>query len=103
MLTTYAPMSGNKEPEVAYAAAISVGTNPTIGDEQRSVESFVLDRDADLYGHDVKVEFVDRSEEHTSELQSRFDIVCRLLLEKKNSDILTPTSKDLLGVYVGPF
>src|SRR5699024_12544253 len=25
----------------------------------------------------------DRSEEHTSELQSRFDIVCRLLLEKK--------------------
>src|SRR5690349_24059026 len=26
-----------------------------------------------------------RSEEHTSELQSRRDIVCRLLLEKKNS------------------
>src|SRR5699024_11218488 len=24
----------------------------------------------------------DRSEEHTSELQSRFDLVCRLLLEK---------------------
>src|SRR5699024_11558296 len=27
--------------------------------------------------------FVTRSEEHTSELQSRFDLVCRLLLEKK--------------------
>src|SRR5699024_4308883 len=27
--------------------------------------------------------FPDRSEEHTSELQSRFDLVCRLLLEKK--------------------
>src|SRR5699024_12032611 len=26
-----------------------------------------------------------RSEEHTSELQSRFDIVCRLLLENKNT------------------
>src|SRR5690625_6621239 len=26
-----------------------------------------------------------RSEEHTSELQSRFDIVCRLLLEKKKN------------------
>src|SRR5699024_12140910 len=25
-----------------------------------------------------------RSEEHTSELQSRFDLVCRLLLEKTN-------------------
>src|SRR5437868_14749638 len=28
---------------------------------------------------------VRRSEEHTSELQSRFDLVCRLLLEKKNT------------------
>src|SRR3989440_5261726 len=28
---------------------------------------------------------VDRSEEHTSELQSRSDLVCRLLLEKKNN------------------
>src|SRR5437868_12790745 len=27
-----------------------------------------------------------RSEEHTSELQSRFDLVCRLLLEKKKLD-----------------
>src|SRR5699024_12872728 len=26
-----------------------------------------------------------RSEEHTSELQSRFDLVCRLLLEKKKT------------------
>src|SRR2546428_4924158 len=27
-----------------------------------------------------------RSEEHTSELQSRSDLVCRLLLEKKNNN-----------------
>src|SRR5947207_15248589 len=31
-----------------------------------------------------------RSEEHTSELQSHSDIVCRLLLEKKNEHKLTP-------------
>src|SRR5207249_7573101 len=30
-----------------------------------------------------EVELLHRSEEHTSELQSRFDLVCRLLLEKK--------------------
>src|SRR5438105_8942947 len=29
-----------------------------------------------------------RSEEHTSELQSRVDLVCRLLLEKKKHDML---------------
>src|SRR5438067_8296126 len=28
----------------------------------------------------------ERSEEHTSELQSRFDLVCRLLLEKKKTN-----------------
>src|SRR5438105_10536042 len=31
----------------------------------------------------------DRSEEHTSELQSRVDLVCRLLLEKKKKKIHT--------------
>src|SRR5699024_11924914 len=33
-----------------------------------------------------------RSEEHTSELQSRFDLVCRLLLEKKYTTCLNFTS-----------
>jgi len=35
-------------------------------------------------GHDC-VYVCARSEEHTSELQSRSDLVCRLLLEKKNN------------------
>src|SRR5438309_8445724 len=30
-----------------------------------------------------------RSEEHTSELQSQFHLVCRLLLEKKNDTLAT--------------
>src|SRR5438105_13455675 len=33
----------------------------------------------------------ERSEEHTSELQSRVDLVCRLLLEKKNTAGTTPS------------
>src|SRR5699024_11669361 len=33
-----------------------------------------------------------RSEEHTSELQSRFDLVCRLLLEKKKNSMLCITT-----------
>src|SRR2546421_1743400 len=33
-----------------------------------------------------------RSEEHTSELQSRSDLVCRLLLEKKKKNKLTGTN-----------
>nr|WP_231375819.1 bifunctional riboflavin kinase/FAD synthetase [Corynebacterium aquatimens] len=53
-----APIDGDMEIGVAYPAAISVGTNPTFGDSRRSIESFVLDRDADLYGRMAKVEFV---------------------------------------------
>src|SRR5437868_6217884 len=34
----------------------------------------------------------ERSEEHTSELQSRFDLVCRLLLEKKKKKIIISLS-----------
>src|SRR3712207_8930335 len=37
----------------------------------------------DLGGQPAPVPVVDRSEEHTSELQSRQYLVCRLLLEKK--------------------
>src|SRR5699024_11457631 len=33
----------------------------------------------------VSLIHLQRSEEHTSELQSRFDLVCRLLLEKKKN------------------
>src|SRR3712207_9004911 len=41
------------------------------------------------YSSWVRPEF--RSEEHTSELQSRQYLVCRLLLEKKQLQHLTPT------------
>src|SRR5690349_23957696 len=45
----------------------------------------VLDggRGDDLQAGRVRVVRLARSEEHTSELQSRRDLVCRLLLEKK--------------------
>src|SRR2546428_2254306 len=38
--------------------------------------------------HDWNI--AERSEEHTSELQSRSDLVCRLLLEKKTIEHSTP-------------
>src|SRR3712207_7597755 len=39
-----------------------------------------------------------RSEEHTSELQSRQYLACRLLLEKKINSILSHSLLDLLSV-----
>src|SRR5205809_5715994 len=42
---------------------------------------------------DLLLRLLDRSEEHTSELQSRLHLVCRLLLEKKKTvadDVANP-------------
>src|SRR5437867_6472514 len=41
-----------------------------------------------------------RSEEHTSELQSPYDLVCRLLLEKKKQKIVTPHIEEPLIRHV---
>src|SRR5207249_8113102 len=54
-----------------YRASIQLGT-----DEPASLK-------IRLKLQTVEEELIVRSEEHTSELQSRFDLVCRLLLEKK--------------------
>src|SRR5438105_10644677 len=44
------------------------------------IDRLEIDIDSDMLG---RWSHAPRSEEHTSELQSRVDIVCRLLLEKK--------------------
>src|SRR5438874_5331649 len=41
-----------------------------------------------------------RSEEHTSELQSRRDLVCRLLLEKKKIEMIQRDSANILDVML---
>src|SRR5690242_21270899 len=47
---------------------------------------FILEQDAERFFplYEAKMIFQFRSEEHTSELQSHVNLVCRLLLEKKN-------------------
>ena len=57
-----------------YAAAVSVGTNPTFSGRARTVEAFVLDAEADLYGQHVAVDFVERIRPMT-----RFDSVDDLM------------------------
>ncbi|AKK11323.1 bifunctional riboflavin kinase/FAD synthetase [Corynebacterium uterequi] len=75
------PIDGNMHPNRAYPAAISVGTNPTFGDRRRSVESFVLDRHADLYGRAATVYFVQKIRDMV-----RFESV-EELLRQINADV----------------
>src|SRR2546421_9158880 len=59
-------------------------TRPTLATHIAS-RADLLERAASLFAvvKSGKVKIETRSEEHTSELQSRSDLVCRLLLEKK--------------------
>lgn len=83
-------IEGDMQPGVRYPAAISVGTNPTFGDARRSVESFVLDRDADLYGRMARVEFVGKVRDMV-----KFNSVDELL-DNMARDV--ETTREILGV-----
>src|SRR5437868_15445077 len=100
MHTAHAPDAG-EEAVLAVAVVIIVFFNRS--GAHRPLHSFPTRRSSDLdllsatvdaEAHSAELaerlnrtlspsESAVRSEEHTSELQSRFDLVCRLLLEKK--------------------
>src|SRR3989440_8114322 len=78
LLNTY---SSEKDIEEARARALAE-TQTAIADTERRIEG-AQKRHKEL---EAEKEFYVRSEEHTSELQSRSDLVCRLLLEKKKKN-----------------
>src|SRR2546427_9052464 len=50
-----------------------------------AIQNAQLFQEIEEKGH--QLDLLERSEEHTSELQSQSNLVCRLLLEKKNTAI----------------
>src|SRR5699024_11668666 len=63
--------------------AVEEETGPAPGSETGTIR-VVTEPGADPAKDQYRLK---RSEEHTSELQSRFELVCRLLLEKKKEKI----------------
>src|SRR5690625_6773733 len=70
--------------DIGFTTAIGIGGDPVIGTTHiDALEAFEADPDTELI---VMIgEIGGRSEEHTSELQSRGHLVCRLLLEMNNT------------------
>src|SRR5437868_7343058 len=75
----------------ALSAIVSAATTPS-GDFRSSVTER---RPRNI----TSIDRTRRSEEHTSELQSRFDLVCRLLLEKKKRHQHTTRRVDEKGRF----
>src|SRR5689334_24491104 len=77
-LNSYDVLGGPHTFNVVYSTTKFVNDNP------KTIQAFVrgLDRANEWIKANPK-DAAARSEEHTSELQSQFHLVCRLLLEKK--------------------
>src|SRR6266516_3479345 len=80
-------INGGRGPVCGGRASVVSGGADRPGEQLRDVDDFegVLG----LAGGFLGADGVARSEEHTSELQSPYDLVCSLLLEKKNKKIKT--------------
>src|SRR5699024_12764723 len=71
---------------LVYHDIYDVPSKATSGEEQEESEEiyeYILCAVCPVELAKPALGYRERSEEHTSELQSRFDLVCRLLLEKK--------------------
>ena len=44
----------------AYHSMTNIGKRPTFGDNERTVEVYVLDYHSDLYGHELKIDIIER-------------------------------------------
>src|SRR5687768_17893359 len=79
-----AAIAGATIKEVSAANSLESKTNSILEERKGIIQSIQdLQRDDDLSGLTKEKSELERSEEHTSELQSRLHLVCRLLLEKK--------------------
>src|SRR5437588_1821776 len=73
----------SEEHELGVLALEHLREHLARGDEIGSCSRVVTDEDGPVGAHRQRLAQRVRSEEHTSELQSHSDLVCRLLLEKK--------------------
>src|SRR5690554_7600285 len=64
--------------------SVFIAQKGTVSDGHQFIGKAISSGARAIVYEDDPQEFVERSEEHTSELQSRPHLVCRLLLEKKN-------------------
>src|SRR5699024_11743445 len=81
-LFPYTTLFRSRVPGFQTVDLAHAGRHAAVGQQR---EQAFQDRSLSHGGSAGEKEHLTRSEEHTSELQSRFDLVCRLLLEKKKN------------------
>src|SRR5204862_721365 len=82
MLIPSAVLEADSTAATAFTQKLSVGLSVLLVLAYAMGLVFSLKTHREIFAGAGQVEAGERSEEHTSELQSRRDLVCRLLLEK---------------------
>src|SRR2546427_8546630 len=83
-------------PYTTLFRSLQAGYNRKHGITPETIRSSIRELLQTIYERDYYTVEVERSEEHTSELQSQSNLVCRLLLEKKK------TQRDTAAVELPP-
>jgi riboflavin kinase / FMN adenylyltransferase len=74
---------------IANPAVVSIGVRPTFGPGERTIEAYLLDFDRDIYGAEMRLQFIDRLRG-----EEKFDSV-EALVEQMNQDVAD--ARKLLG------
>src|SRR5689334_23741234 len=85
--TTLFRSEGLNESNSVFGSARAFSTHSSVGRSSRILPRSTMADSSMQQMAGIPMMVADRSEEHTSELQSQFHLVCRLLLEKKKTNI----------------
>src|SRR5699024_11541249 len=87
--TSTPPAICSLKPVLFISGIVNVPVVTALATELPEIDPIIPDETTAAFaGPPLNEPTSDRSEEHTSELQSRFDLVCRLLLEKNNKQFI---------------
>lgn len=100
---TEANISGEKYPSIT-----NIGMKPTVGGDKKSIETFIFGFDEDVYGKDVKIDFLkfERPEtkfENIDDLKKQIDKDCKLAFdyhERRKNDFCKEKPRKNLIFYL---
>jgi len=78
-----------------HRAAISIGTNPHYGGEERRIEAFLLDFEGDLYGRRLTVELWERLRDERA-FESEQDLIAQIARDVEETRAATRPASSLL-------
>ena len=51
---------------ITYNGATSIGTNPTFQNQHKTIETYILNFNQNIYGESIKLEFIDKIRDEQS-------------------------------------